>query len=119
MHIERHGDERLCQLVITGELDIYQAQPLKEALLEALGASAELELDLGGVTELDSTGLQLLYLAKREASATGKALRLVAHSEATRQVLDLYGLVAFFGDSVLIPAARSVCPTPASEAQPA
>ncbi len=56
-------------LVLEGALTIYRAQELKTQLLAALREDPELRLDLSRVTELDSSGLQLLYLAKREAAA--------------------------------------------------
>jgi len=94
----------LTPLVIDGDMSIYCAASLKERLLAAVKGNADLELDLSQVTEFDSAGLQVLYLAKREASQAGHALRIVAHSAPVRELLDLYNLVAYFGDPMLIPA---------------
>ena len=91
-------------LVLEGAITIYNAQELKERLLTAVQTGPELHLDLALVTELDSSGVQLLYLVKREATRTGHALRIVAHSDAVRKVLDLCNLNAYFGDPTLIPA---------------
>ena len=91
-------------LVFEGALTIYRAQELKAQLLAALREDPELRLDLSQVTELDSSGLQLLYLAKREAARANRALRIVAHSDAVREVLDLCNLNTYFGDPTLIPA---------------
>ena len=91
-------------LVLTGTITIYTAQELKERLLTAVQSGPELHLELSLVTELDSAGLQLLYLVKREATRTGHALRIVAHSDAVREVFDLCNLNAYFGDPTLIPA---------------
>ncbi len=91
-------------LVLEGAVTIYNAQELKDRLLSAARSSPELHLDLSLVTELESAGLQLLYLVKREATRTGNALRIVAHSDAVREVFDLCNLNAYFGDPTLIPA---------------
>ncbi len=91
-------------LALEGALTIYRAQELKEQLLAALRDSPEPRLDLSQVTELDSSGLQLLYLAKREAARANRTLRIVAHSDAVREVLDLCNLNTYFGDPTLIPA---------------
>jgi anti-sigma B factor antagonist len=104
-------DATLPPLVLEGALTIYRAQELKAQLLAALREDPELRLDLSQVTELDSSGLQLLYLAKREAARANRALRIVAHSDAVREVLDLCNLNSYFGDPTLIPA-RSHDPQP-------
>ena len=77
---------------IHGELSIYRAADLKAPLLAALEAEGELELDLSGVTEMDTAGLQLVLLARREAGACGKRMTLAACSEAVRDVLALCGI---------------------------
>ena len=91
-------------LPLADDLTIYHALDLKQTLLDALAASDELELDLSQVNEIDTAGLQLLILAKREAARRDKALAIVAHSPAVRQTLDFCNLAAFFGDPVVITA---------------
>jgi anti-anti-sigma regulatory factor len=51
-------------------MTIYQAQAQKEQLLAALAATEHLELDLSAVTEMDTAGLQLLLLLKREVGCS-------------------------------------------------
>ena len=94
-------------LAFTGELTIYHAQDVKNALLDALSATAALDVSLADVAEMDSSGLQLLWLARREGLAQGKPVRLVAHSDASREVFDTLGMTGLFGEVELIPAARS------------
>lgn len=83
-------------------MTIYEAAQNKRALLAALGRAAELEIDLSNVTEMDTAGIQLLILAKREATAANKVLRLSAHSPASLDAIDLYDLGGYFGDPVVI-----------------
>jgi len=97
---EHQGD--ICRLRISGELTIYSAGDIKPQLLRALNDCRELEINLAAVSELDSAGLQLLYLLKREARAAHKELRLVAHSAATLEVLELLRMEAYFGDPVVL-----------------
>jgi anti-sigma B factor antagonist len=91
-------------LRIDGELSIYRAAELKPVLLQAVEASRVLEIDLSGVTEFDSAGVQLLLLAKREAGAIGHELRLVRHSAVVVDVLQLLDLAAHFGDPLVVAA---------------
>ncbi len=77
---------------IEGEMSVYRAAELKPALLGPALAGGLLELDLSAVTEIDSTGLQLLLLARREASARQGGLRVVAQSPAIVEMLALLQL---------------------------
>lgn len=92
------------RLTILEDLTIYNAMEHKQKLLDALNAASHLELDLSQVGEIDTAGLQLLLLAKREAARLNKDLDIVAHSPNVRQTLDFCNLTAFFGDPVVISA---------------
>jgi anti-anti-sigma factor len=89
-------------LQIAGELSIYRAEELKEALTAPLQNGIRLVVDLSAVTELDTCGLQLLMLAKRTAQAVRAELQLVGHSPAVLEVFELLNLAAFFGDPLVI-----------------
>lgn len=91
-------------LVIDGELTIYRAAELCELLKTALANDADLELNLAGVTELDSAGVQLLMAAKKSAMASQRSLRLIEHSPAVLEVFEMLNLAAHFGDPLLVPA---------------
>lgn len=92
------------RLTVREDMTIYHALDLKQRLISALETSNDLELDLAQVGEIDTAGLQLLILAKREAARCGKAMTIVAHSPAVQQTLDFCQLTAFFGDPVVITA---------------
>lgn len=92
-------------LAIDGELTIYSAAQLCDALKTALAAASELEVNLAGVTEMDSAGVQLLMAAKKSALASQRTLRLVGHSPAVLEVFEMLDLAAHFGDPLLVPAA--------------
>lgn len=78
---------------VEGDMSIYRAEALKRELLDALQRSDELELDLSGITEFDTTGLQLLLLLAREAHAAGKPLRLAGVGAVVAEVFGLLRLV--------------------------
>ena len=59
-------------LRIEGELTIFRAMELKPVML---ADPLPEEIDLSGVTELDTAGVQLLMLAKRTALAQQRELR--------------------------------------------
>jgi anti-anti-sigma factor len=89
-------------LRIAGDMTIYEAAAQCAQLLEALERASDLEIDLSGVTALDTAGLQLLILAKKTAAARGGTLRLSGHSPAVVDAFDLLQLGQFFGDQMVI-----------------
>jgi anti-anti-sigma regulatory factor len=60
------------------------------------------EVDLSGVSELDTAGVQLLMMAKKAAMAEQREFHLVGHSAAVIEVFDLLNLAAFFGDHLVM-----------------
>jgi len=88
------------QLVLAGELTIYDAAQLKELLLGRLHATPSLDVDLSGVTELDSSGVQVMLLVQREAKACEKTLQWLKHSPPVSQVLGLLNLESVLGEPV-------------------
>lgn len=102
MPIQVETENGLARLKVEGEMTIYTAADCKQTITAALQQCGEIEINLSAVEEMDTAGFQLLFLAKREAERSGKALRLVAHSPATLEVLDTYNMAAAFGDPVVI-----------------
>ena len=94
-------------LTLTEDLTIYHALEQKSALLNALADTDDLELDLMHVGEIDTAGLQLLILLKKEAQRAGKTISIVAHSQSVRAVIDFCKLAAELGDPLVIPAAEA------------
>lgn len=94
----------IAHLRIEGEMTIYTAAELATQLLPFLAPPSELEIDLSEVTEIDSSGVQLLMLAKRETQKSGSPLRLIGHSQAVLDTFELCDLSAYFGDPLLLSA---------------
>lgn len=94
----------MTQLAIQGEMNIYTALEQKKALSEQLNGSKELQIDLSGVSEIDSAGLQLLMFMKREAAERQIKLSLIQHSQVVVEVLELLNLSKHFGDPIVLSA---------------
>lgn len=86
-------------LVLEGPLTIYTAAERKDLLLELFPLAQEVEMDLGGVDEMDTAGLQLLVLIKQESQRHGSSLLLSNPSPAVLDALDMSGLHSFFDES--------------------
>ncbi|MGA7802577.1 MAG: STAS domain-containing protein [Gammaproteobacteria bacterium] len=92
---------------ISGELCVFHAADLKAQLLDILHASNECVIDLREVSEVDTAGLQLLLMAKREAAGIGCPLSFVNHSEPVLDAINLTNLAWDLGDPMVIPASQS------------
>ena len=94
-------------LRLEGEFSIYRALEIKEILLTALAATTDLAIDLSGVSELDTAGVQLLMAAKRSAVEAGKSIRIVDASASVQDVFALLELACYFDESqTKLPAAH-------------
>jgi anti-anti-sigma factor len=92
-------------VTVQEDMTIYTASALKESFLNFCNSGVpELAIDLSGVSELDSAGLQLLLMLKVESQKRAFKLRLFGHSQAIIEVFELLRLSMYFGDPVVIPA---------------
>jgi anti-sigma B factor antagonist len=94
-----------CRIAVSGEMTVYTAGEGREKLLVPIAGcrDTQIELDLADVSDMDSAGQQLLIAARITSVARQNSLRLVNHSAAVREVLDLYGLARYFGDPEQMP----------------
>ena len=91
----------VCKFPIGGELTIFRAAELKEAILLVIAKHEDIEIDLSQVTEIDGAGLQLLISSKLEARQKNKTLCFTGHSGAVTDALDICDLSVFFGDPII------------------
>jgi anti-anti-sigma factor len=77
---------------IEGEMTIFNAAEIKKQLFDNFAGCSEFELDLSRVSEMDTSGFQLLYLAKKESARLNKPVRIVEQSTATSAVLELFNI---------------------------
>jgi anti-anti-sigma factor len=88
-----------CRVILAGEMTVYAAANIMNKLIAAIDSAENVEIDLSQISEIDTTGAQLLILAKRHAERTDKQLQLVSYSPSVRELIDVYRLGAFFGES--------------------
>lgn len=89
-------------LRLEGELTIYEAAEARDQLGAELDLRPALHLNLAGLKELDTAGVQLLVWLKQEARRRNRTLALSAHSPAVVEVFDLLQVASLFGDAILI-----------------
>jgi anti-sigma B factor antagonist len=81
------------RLAAAGELDLVTAAQLQSRLDAELAGGCAIELDLAGITFVDSTGLRVLIHTTQRAQAAGVDFTLLAPLPAQmRKVLQVTGL---------------------------
>ncbi|MET8948703.1 STAS domain-containing protein [Streptomyces sp. NPDC004542] len=80
-------------VTVRGEIDHDTGDPLRQALDISVGRSApRVVVDLGGVTFMDSSGINILIAAHHAAQAAGGWLRLAAPTGSVLRTMRLVGL---------------------------
>lgn len=90
------------RLSVEGDMTIDTVGELKDAMLTTLTQGDSVEMNLAGVTAIDSAGLELLVLLKTEAHMHGRNVRITDHSRAVMDILDPSALEDSLGDTILI-----------------
>ena len=91
---ETMGDYVLVRL--KGEVDLSWSQQVRRMILDALGASARVGVDLSEVSYIDSSGIAALVEGFQSARGKGQKFGLVASSKAVVAVLQLARLDKVF-----------------------
>jgi anti-sigma B factor antagonist len=84
-------------LVVRGEIDLATAADFRDELGKLIAdVDSPALVDLSGVTFMDSSGVDVLAGARRQAGDAGVELVLVEPSSQVRMVLELTGLWTHF-----------------------
>ncbi len=82
---------------VDGEIDLYTVPRLRGELAKVLAVGeVRLVVDLSGVDFCDSTGVNVLLAAHRQARDSGGQLELSAPRPAIRKILKVTGLESVF-----------------------
>lgn len=91
--VERIDDTRCTRLVLKGELDLYNAPALDDALVGLEGEKWPVVfLDLRELEFMDSAGLRLVMRTHARAKQDGRRLVIVRGPETVDRVFTLTGL---------------------------
>jgi anti-sigma B factor antagonist len=91
---------------VGGEIDVYTAPRLREAIVAAIDAGhTRLVVDVEKVEFLDSTGLGVLVGALKKVRADSGTLDIVCTQERILKIFDITGLDKVFGLHDSVPAA--------------
>ena len=94
MSIKIENDEEKTSLCIDGELTIYTAQEYMNSITEGFVADKLLELDMSGVEEIDTSGLQILAAMGKELTNNGCEMKIVSVSDVAKEALETSRLMS-------------------------
>lgn len=81
---------------LSGELDILNAQRVRDTLVKVAGSTVI--VDLSDLTFIDSTGIGSIVQARKQILAKGDELELRGATDAVRRVFALTGLAHLLSD---------------------
>src|SRR5262245_2643976 len=91
-------NDGVVRLELAGEFDLATIDELDRALLAVIGTSAEIYVDLQGVTFIDTTTIASLVNASYQASRAGARLVVLHAHDTVRLVLEVTGVLGRLTD---------------------
>ncbi|MGE0086874.1 MAG: lipid asymmetry maintenance protein MlaB [Desulfococcaceae bacterium] len=79
-------------LRLEGPLTVYEVGEMREVLLAALEGERDLLLDIAGICDCDTTGVQLLLSARKKARNEKKNFMIKGDSDAVRKAAERIGV---------------------------
>lgn len=79
-------------LRLEGVLTVYEVAELRETLIAAFEKKNGVVLDLGNVTDIDTTGIQLLCSAYQTAKNTKKGFTIMGANDSFKEAISRIGL---------------------------
>jgi anti-anti-sigma factor len=109
VRVEHQSDSATVRLTVSGEVDCVSSEEMRQTFTGAVHRHrpSVVEMDVGGVTFLDSSGIRTLLECRAEADQAGCGLVLMRTSRIVHRVLSISGLLAHFG----LPAELPVRPS--------
>jgi anti-anti-sigma factor len=86
--------DRVVRVDVGGDIDLATRDQLDSGLAAAIATAGidEVEVDLGEVQFIDSSGIAVLLRNRRLAEAAGVGYRVVTASDLTRRILNIGGV---------------------------
>jgi anti-sigma B factor antagonist len=97
LDIQKSTTGALCELTLTGEIDVYTAPNLKQELVALIESGCvNVIVDLEGVAFIDSSGLGVLVSALRRARERDGSVRIVCSRDSVLKIFRITGLDKVF-----------------------
>ena len=107
MHPTVTSEGDLSVVALRGDIDLELSSEVRRAMLDALGKSRAVIVDLTQVSMIDSSGVASLLEAFQSARKKGKKLILAGPGDGVRRVLKLARLDTVFEIAADVAAAKA------------
>jgi len=87
-------------LALAGYIDLSTATQVGEAISAALPEASAVDVDLSGVSFVDSSGLREFVLGYQRARSAGRGYRITGAHGSIRQVLEISGLYDYLTEGL-------------------
>jgi anti-anti-sigma factor len=95
--VETQLDGDRARVVVGGEVDAATAGQIETALNDAIDDGVQtIDVDLGNVGFIDSSGLRALIVCRQRAHDSGRTFQVVATTNAVDRLFELTGLAESF-----------------------
>ena len=87
-------------LRLEGPLTVYEVGEMREVLLVSMERDRELIVDIAGISDCDTAGVQLLISARKKTGNEKKKIFITGESEAVRKAAERIGvsMVSILGE---------------------
>jgi anti-anti-sigma factor len=103
--VETKGTQQY--VTVVGELTVFTVSDLWQALWQVLKGAGEVEIDLGGVSDIDTAGIQLLMVVKMIVEENDQSVRFVNHSKVVVDGFECFDLAGYFGDPLVLQSEKT------------
>jgi len=93
---------KVIEVEVPGDMTIYEAGETRDLFKYAVETNDSINVNLSNVSEIDSSGIQLMVSIKKIAASKEKTVNFIAHSKAVVDLLDLFDLTSYFGDPIVM-----------------
>jgi anti-sigma B factor antagonist len=104
INVTKSGD--LVKAKLQDALDISTVSEARDNILQLLNSGSSIRFDLSSMTEIDTSGVQLILAVRKEAQVQGKECRFVHPSPPVEEVFRALGRGGIFDESVLTSQAK-------------
>jgi anti-anti-sigma factor len=105
MEFKENTEGSMCSITLEGDLTVKKVNTLYLNFTAIINNEniKSISVDLAGVYEMDTAGIQMLMALKTYSSQLNKSFKLINHSLSVLKIIDLYGLAVFFRDKLVVP----------------
>jgi anti-sigma B factor antagonist len=97
LEVETQQQDRWSVISLRGEIDVYTAPRLRQALIDLIeGGNSDILVDMSRVDFLDSTGLGVLVGGLKRVKSKDGSLEIVATQDKILKIFEITGLSKVF-----------------------